>query len=439
MFSIKNENRNIKLLLFISLAFFITVSIINCVVNGESLLLGSMEKMDNDDVKYLRSAWTLLETGKFTYNYPDRDTVFIMPGITLVLSLFVKIFGKYPILQFQIAQSVFMAFGIFVVFLICRKIFDSKIGIITAMIMSVYVPCYFAASLMLTETIFSVLFFLLFLVSIYAIEEKKMRYYIIGGILLGFMVLFRPAILPYPVVIFCIWLIKKYNFKEMVKFALPVILIVVAMLTPWWIRNAIIFDRFIPLTLASGNPMIQGTYINYDSTNDNMDYYSLMQEYNPDLDLEQYGKDEIINDEVERTKSYVRFKEVMTKEPLKYIQWYTIGKTIKNFEYPFMWKELFGVPMAKCFQAHTVMLYIGLLGFVLYLILNFKKAKPYFWMMLITVAFINALHLPFYCFPRYVFPIMNFFLLTNGYVICLLFETLKSLGKKLYVKYKKNK
>ena len=38
------------------------------------------------------------------------------------------------------------------------------------------------------------------------------------------------------------------------------------MMSPWWIRNYNIFHAFIPFTLATGNPMLQGTYINYDQS-----------------------------------------------------------------------------------------------------------------------------------------------------------------------------
>ena len=362
-----------------------------------------------------------------------------MPGMTLILSVFVKLFGQYPILEFQIFQSLLMTFGLYVLFLIGRKIFGSIPSVIGLILMTVYIPNIYVTGIMLTETVFSVLFFLLFLVAIHAIEEKKMKYYIAGGILLGLAVLLRPTILPYPAVIFCVWLMKKYKVKEMLKFALPVILIVVTLLAPWWIRNAVIFNKFIPLTLASGNPMLQGTYINYDHSNDNLDYGTLVQKYNPDVDVTMYGKDELVDDEVETTMSEIRYKEVMSKEPFEYIKWYTVGKTIKNFEFPFLWEELFGVQMQTCVNWHVTMLIVAILGIITYIILNRKKQKPYFWMMLITILFFNCVHLPFYCFPRYVYPVINFFILACGYLIYIVAKAMLPLAKNAYAKYKSKK
>ena len=243
---------------------------------------------------------------------------------------------------------------------------------------------------------------------------------------MGLLVLFRPTILPFPIVIFCIWLIKKYKVKEMVKFALPVILIVVTMLTPWWIRNAVVFNRFVPLTLASGNPMLQGTYIFYDSSNDPLDYSALIKEYNPELDYTQYGTGEIINDKVERAKSKIRFHEVMTQKPVRYFLWYTIGKTLMNFGAPFYFRTQLIHFCALGVIEHIFILVSAIIGFILYKKKNKNVPKPYFWMASIAILFFNCIHLPFYCFPRYVFPVIPFLMMFSAYAINLFISRKKA-------------
>lgn len=436
MFCITEEKRWIKITLIVLLTVFFVLCISSYLIYGETTLLGSFDKMDNDDVKYLRSAWTLLDTGRFTYRYPDKDTVFIMPGLTAVLALFVKIFGQYPILPFKIFQGLLMTFGLYVFFLIARKIFNSKAGLIGLVLMILYLPNIYVTNLLMTETIFAVLFMLLFYTAMYAIEKKQMKYYIWGGILLGSMVLFRPTILPFPAVIFCIWLIKRYKIKEMFRFGIPVILIVCAMLTPWWVRNYILFDRFIPLTLASGNPMLQGAFIDYDQSvkaTEGIDYHNMIKEARPDIDLELFGKDEIVTDAVEREMVRIRFREVMPKEPGKYIKWYTVGKTYENFKQPFLWKELFGFSFRQNIIYHRLLLLLGALGFLLYAILYWKQRKPYFWMMFIAIVYFNVSHLPFYCFARYVYPVMPFIILYAAY---LLYQTVYGAGVLLGKRWK---
>ncbi len=421
MFCITEEKRWVKVSLWILLSVFFFLCISTYLFYGDNLLLGSFEQMDNDDVKYLRSAWTFLETGRLTYRYPDRDTVFIMPGLTLVLAGFVKLFGQYPILPFQIFQALLMTFGLYLFFLIVRRIFDAKVGIVSLVLMLCYLPNVYVTTLLLTETIFAVLFLLLFYLSMYAVVNKQMKYYIWGGIVLGAMVLFRPTILLFPVVIFAAWLIQKYQVKEMLRFALPVILIVCAILTPWWVRNYIVFDRFVPLTLASGNPMLQGTFIKYDQSmryNEGIDYHRSIAQIRPDLDLELYGHDEIATDQIESTMAQIRFREIMCKEPLKYIKWYTLGKTYENFKKPFVWKELYGVTKRQNQVYHWILLVAGGMGFLFYAIRNRKKEKACFWMLVISILYFNLSHLPFYCFDRYVYPIMPFVIAGAGYMVC---------------------
>ncbi len=440
MFRITEEKRWVKISLWVLLSVFFFLCICTYLFYGESLLLGSFEQMDNDDVKYLRSAWTLLETGRLTYRYPDTDTVFIMPGLTLVLAGFVKLFGQYPILPFQIFQALMMTFGFYLFFLIVRRIFNAKVGIISLVLMFFYLPNVYVTTLLLTETIFAVLFLLLFYLSMYAVMEKQMKYYIWGGIVLGSMVLFRPTILLFPVVIFATWLIQKYQWKEMLRFALPVILIVCVMLTPWWVRNYILFDRFIPLTLASGNPMLQGTFINYDQSmryQEGIDYHRSIAQLRPDLDLEMYGHDEIITDQIESTMAKIRFHEIMRKEPVKYLKWYTLGKTYENFKKPFVWKELYGVTRHQNRVYHWILLVAGGIGFLWYAIQNRKKGKACFWMMLISVLYFNLSHLPFYCFDRYVYPIMPFVIAGAGYVGYQIVAVLLQSLQKLYLAKRK--
>ncbi|MBR6645953.1 MAG: glycosyl transferase, partial [Clostridia bacterium] len=85
MFSIKTESKAVRVVVIILMAAMLSGCIFASIYYNDKLLLGSFEKYDDDDVKYLRSAETFIKTGQLTYRYPDKPTVFIMPGITLFL------------------------------------------------------------------------------------------------------------------------------------------------------------------------------------------------------------------------------------------------------------------------------------------------------------------------------------------------------------------
>ncbi len=421
MFSLKNEKPKTKLILFLILGLFLALCFLSFFIHGNETLLGDFETMNNDDVKYLRSAWTLLETGQYTYKNPEVPTVFIMPGLTTVLAAFVALFGQYPILPFKIFQALLGACSLYMVFLIARKYFSERAALITTFMGAIYFPNIYVTNVLLTEQIFSFLFALLVLIVYYAISEKKLTYYILGGITLGLMALFRPTILLFPVVVLILWIIHKYKIIEMVKYALIVIGIVCALLAPWIIRNYLTFDRFIPLTISSGNPFLQGTFINYDQSVreiENIDYEALIREEGV-LDYDKFGKDEIVTDEVETWIGKYRIKNIMTKEPLKYLYWYTIGKTIENWKGTFLWINLFNLPNSLGLVISVIEHYIFIIFAVIGIIQlkRKRKLKGMYWLPILSILYFNFAHLPFYAFPRYVYPVMFCVMLFSGYAV----------------------
>jgi 4-amino-4-deoxy-L-arabinose transferase-like glycosyltransferase len=400
MFSLENEEKRIKQSLFIILALFFIINLGVVIKYGSGNFLGSIEKMDNDDVKYIRSAWTLMDTGKFTYHKVDEPTVYIMPGLTFVLSFFMLIFGKTNgVLAFRIFQVILQTLSIYLLFLIGRKLFNSKIAIVACVLNSLYVAEYFVSTIILTESIFKFLLLLLVYISIYAVEEKKTLYYILGGLVWGITCLFRPTIAAYPIVILIMWLVKKYSFKDMVKYTLITSAVFCVILSPWWIRNYKVYDRFIALTLSTGNPFLQGTYVNYDQTKDYTPYKS---------------RDTVIEtNEVEIETGIYRLKTYARKEPLKYLYWYTIGKTIKLWNMPFYWVEVLGVSFVSAEVFHLLIIGTGLYG----IIRAFKKKDMDYLVAFLVIAYFNVMHLPYYTFSRYSYPVMPLVMLFSSYVI----------------------
>ncbi|UXZ08588.1 hypothetical protein F1B95_04820 [Clostridium perfringens] len=82
-------------------------------------MLGNFNEWNNDDVKYVRSAWTLLDNGKFTYHNVNDETVFIMPGLPYTMAFFMSIFGKFGgITAFRVFQVVLMSLSFSLIFLL---------------------------------------------------------------------------------------------------------------------------------------------------------------------------------------------------------------------------------------------------------------------------------------------------------------------------------
>lgn len=421
MFSLKEESKLTKYILGVTCLAFFLICLYSILHYGNSTLLGNLSAPDNDDVKFIRSAWILADTGNYVYHTPPNPTVFMMPGAPFVLAFFVKIFGNFGgITAFRLFQAIVQTGSLFMVFLIARKLFNSKVGIIAMLISILSIADYWVTNLILTETLFKFSVLCLFYFSIYAIEEQKTKYYIWAGIAFGLATLFRPTIATFPIIILLMWILKKYKFITMVKFTAIVAVIFCLILSPWWVRNYSIFHKFIPLTLATGNPMLQGTYINYDQSSaqtDGLDY----------TQFEYPTSTEIANNEVEMEISKYRLANLLPKQPLEFLKWYTIGKTKKQIDKPFFWSsEFLGVNNLKADMWHTLTLWLSIIGVFIYYF-NKKRNKTGTFAVA-TILYFIGVYLPFYSMSRYFYPVMPLVIIFAAY-------TLVSIGTFLYSQF----
>ena len=155
IFSLKEEKRSTKIALGITCGLFFLLCMFSIFKYGNTTLLGNLEVPDNDDVKFIRSAWILAETGNYVYHDTSTATVFMMPGLSFTLATFTILFGKFPgLTAFRIFQALIQTGSLVLVFFIGRKIFNSKVGIISVIINAFYIAEVWVVNLILTETLF---------------------------------------------------------------------------------------------------------------------------------------------------------------------------------------------------------------------------------------------------------------------------------------------
>ena len=424
MFSLKEESKAIKVVLLASCIIFFSSILISIFYYGNSTLLGNFYSPNNDDVKFIRSAWNLVQTGNYSFHRPPEATVFMMPGLPFTLAFLMKLFGHYGgITALRILQAIFQVFSLLLVFFIGRKIFNSRVGIIAVILDILCISEIWVPNLVLTETFFKFFVLMLLLVSMYAIEQNKIKYYVLGGGFLGIATLFRPTIAPYPILIIIIWIIIKINLKDAVKYSLVVAGVFCLVMSPWWVRNYSIYHKFIPMTLASGNPMLQGTFIDYNQktkATDGLDYTN----YNtkaPKLT-------EIEKNDMEIALSKYRLKTLAPKTPLKFIYWYTIQKGWIQINSPFYWGNIFGEKFELAKLYYLFLLLIGLMGVIFYF--KDKEKNKLAILPILTIVFFIIVYLPFYTMCRYFYPVVPLVIIFSSYFILKTFTTFKSFYEK---------
>lgn len=399
MFELTKERVWVKIALLMILLFTLSINIYGIFKYRESLFLGSMEKMNNDDVRYIRTALVLLEKGMLVDSDVNKPTIAEMPGHALILAGIFKIFG-YPsgIMVFRIFQAFLQAASIYLLFLISRAVFsDPWIGILACILNAVYIPEIVSTGLILMEVVFKFLLLLLLYISICAVKTRDWRYYAAGGLIWASACLLRPTVSMFPAVVLVLWLIYRYSFREMVKYALIAAVVFSIVMTPWWVRNYLVFDRFIPLALASGNPFLQGTYINYDQSKNFMGYHP--------------SPDAVEMDRIEMQTGIRRLKTYFWQSPLEYIRWYTLGKTWHLWHFPYYWKEVFGIRFNTAAKLHTTLLKLGLLGGAAVFLSAYRRRSA---ILFLTLGYFTVVHLPYFTFARYAYPVMPVVILLSA-------------------------
>lgn len=406
LFSLKKEDRKTKVILGTTCLIFLLISVFSIFIYGNSTLLGSLTNPNNDDVKFIRSAWILADTGQYIYHNPGISTAFMMPGLPYSLAFFVLILGKFGgITAYRIFQALIQTGSLYLVFLIGRKIFNSKIALIAVIMNALYISNYWVSNLILTESLFK--FFVLSLIyfSIYAIEEKSIKYYIAGAICFALAAYFRPTIAAFPIIILIIWILRKYSIKEMFKFGAIVLGIFCLIMSPWWIRNYKVFHKFVPLTLATGNPMLQGTYINYDQSTkatDGLNYNQF-----------KYTGKEYEENEVDIKVSKYRLKSLVPKHPMEFFLWYTLGKIFYEIRMPFLWTQFLGIPFILSFSWHYLMIILGIIGIIKFY--SNKNRNKMGLIAILIILYFMIIYLPFYAFERYFYPAMPYLIIFAAY------------------------
>ncbi|WP_278335296.1 glycosyltransferase family 39 protein [Clostridium oryzae] len=332
-----------------------------------------------------------------------------MPGVSYILAFLMKLFGEFGgITAFRVLQAMLQSISLYLMFLIGRKIFNTKVAITAVILDTFCIAEIWTPNLVLTETFFKFFVMLLVLFSLEAIEKNELKYYLIGGLFWGLAALFRPTIALYPVLILIMWVINKVKLINCIKYALVTTIVFSAVLCPWWIRNYNIFHKFIPFTLATGNPMLQGTYINYDQSSRSTDGLNYKQ-----FDYSYKDNSEQQQNNVEIAISKYRLENLFPKHPIKFILWYTLGKAWWQINYPFYWKQILGVNFIEAALYHAIIILLSIFGIVKF-IKSKSKNKLALLPMMVILYFI-VVYLPFFTMGRYFFPAMPYVLMFSAY------------------------
>ena len=181
------------------------------------------------------------------------------PGYPLVLAGVYKTFGESDT-PVQFLQIIVDALAAVVLFLIIAELLHSTAAFIAG-ILSAVSPQFAWNSIMLlpdTLAVFPLLLSIYFLVR--ARRKSSTSLLFLVGVLIGTSCLLRPnALFLAPLIAVLMWATNRGQTKTRQLIAATVLLTgTMAVIAPVTIRNTIVFHRFIPLSLGSGQTLLEG-------------------------------------------------------------------------------------------------------------------------------------------------------------------------------------
>lgn len=365
--------------------------ILKCVL---VLLHGSYYDYGSDDRGYLESARILAEEGRFTYNDPERSTLFITPALPGTLALIYKATGGGELLVsqiFRILQSALVMGALYMLYLIGCRLFNRTTALWAVGIASFYPPLWLMSMFIFTESLFVLFLLLLFYTALRAMEEPVAKWAVAFGFLWAATVYIRPTIALWPGLVFLFYLYgAKLPWRRLIRCGLITSVIFVLCLSPWWARNyQVSGGQFVPLTKSGGNPLLLGTYP-----------FTVPALFMEEQRTWHTTNDQMVNDAQDTARAKERIKEGFRHQPLLYTSWYTVGKLALFWGDVFYWMALPGVPLAAAVAYHYLLLIAGAVGLYRYR----KQAGSR--LVIILFAYMSLLHMIYLAHSRYSAPLM---------------------------------
>jgi 4-amino-4-deoxy-L-arabinose transferase-like glycosyltransferase len=189
------------------------------------------------------------------WGYVDLDgspVVRWMPGWPLVLGGLYRLFGSHTLVA-MLANAVFDATTAALVAALGARLFQRRIGLVAGGLYAFWPGIVFFCATHMTEPLVNLLLVgaLLLTTIAGASESQRTARFAAAGLCLGGAALVKaePLVMS-PALLLTLWIARRSR-ADFLRATAAVFLVAAAVLTPWTIRNWVLFDRFLP-TAASG-------------------------------------------------------------------------------------------------------------------------------------------------------------------------------------------
>ena len=228
------------------------------------VLLVEPHALVKDAVLYDNAARWFMDTGTFSVNASLNASAWVVPGYSFFLSIVYWVFGfgSSSLTAVRFIQVILSVLTILVIYRVALRLQGRKLGIAFVVLAALYPPFLLANEYLLTEVLYTFSLSLVVLFGFRLLEKASWKNALAFGVLLALSAYVRPPAAIWGMVPFLL-LLKKVPFKRLAALSAVALVAFCLCLSPWWIRNARIYDRFVPFTTNTGFTLVRGTYEMY--------------------------------------------------------------------------------------------------------------------------------------------------------------------------------
>lgn len=368
--------------------------------------LGFNYSLNSDDADYIKSGIVFLQTGEITMH--DVLSAQIMPGMTFLIAFMALIFGVGSKLIISL-KILWLVMGLLTIYIVYKtiKLYSNQYIAAISCLFFLAADYIWMDNLILTETPYILLFSLLIYHTLKLSMKANKKDFILIVIYYILAVFIRPTIGIFPIFLFVFLILKKYNFKLLIRQCIIAGIILLLCLIPWTYRNYKIFNHFIPLTYGTGNPLLLGTYQGSGyPTDEELDYVKNVDE-KMSAEMKYYLQNPNKKDymtkyyslEYDGLKAKYRMHEWWNKDKISMLKSYLIYKPLQNFDNYFYWDTIMGISGNQLNVVRKVEIILFVISSIL-IFINKKRIKEWLFLIL-TYGSQIAIYSYTFAFSRY--------------------------------------
>lgn len=400
---------------------------------GLLLRIGYSSTLENkwyyyDTVHYDKAAQAILHGEGFGSGYYFSNMGFnkeysLEPVYPIFLASIYGVFGR-DFFIVRIFQSIFSALICWFIFLIARRVFGAKTGLIATLI-SIFFPLHiFTSGLLYVTTLITFFLSVMIYSALKMLDSNSIVWPVMTGIFLGLATQSIPivfAFYPFLALWIIFWMGKTKSYK--MKSLFIVFTVTLLSLTPWTVRNYRVFHKIVPIRAAVGEELFKAK----------MNVESGMK-----IDLYQNSKlDSTIIDNTKFQKSLSKMRRQNFIQKIKSIVFDNPDKFLKRYGHEFLHFWTFYPTRVKTknefFSTFTKWVSILTFGPVLFfaiLGITFSYRKYHITLILTFLILSFALAYSFFMTQvRYRIPIEPYLIIFAAYGIYYANEFIKGLKK----------